>query len=462
MDEPNELYDNLLVQSRINRIGQTLVPKDSERMFAFRLTADPTPAAMTLSTGTIYVSTGMVSLLDNEAQLAYVLAHEMAHVQLDHWKQKVMMERGLEAYNAEQAKKAERIAGIAAIGGGIAGGVFSRSVAGTIGSAIAGGGLGLVAGNLLNRRTVVNWDRAQEDEADKMAFKYMLVSKYDVREVPKLYSLMENVVTKDSRVALGFLGERNRIKERKDSADKLINDAYKAEIEAQLKGDGFGGDSAGHRNLMAELKRDNGIMAYYTDMFQMARKNLEEAVAIRDNDPAAQYYYGKVLETIGRTPEDRKMAEQAFAKAEQYDSKQQENYNFGAHLHRALMMIDDNKSDQQSQLTSELNDYVKAYVEFNVKHQKALYIPPNVNTIGEYMALYGMTDWHPQMPEGAENLRANPNELPQAPSTKTPPKVSAPPIQPTAGKCPAGTQLIPGPAGSIANAICQAAAPVKK
>src|SRR5262245_51955991 len=82
------LYDNKLVQDYINRVGQRLVPPDSDKLFAFRLVAYPIPFADTLSTGTIYVSTGLVSLLDNEAQLAYVLAHEMAHVQLDHWKLK--------------------------------------------------------------------------------------------------------------------------------------------------------------------------------------------------------------------------------------------------------------------------------------------------------------------------------------------------------------------------------------
>src|SRR5579863_4909924 len=65
-DETDGIYDNLLVQDRINRIGQSLVPKDSDKTFAFRLTANPTPGADTLSTGTIYITTGMVSLLDNE------------------------------------------------------------------------------------------------------------------------------------------------------------------------------------------------------------------------------------------------------------------------------------------------------------------------------------------------------------------------------------------------------------
>src|SRR5438270_430099 len=84
------LYDNLLVQDHVNRIGQRLVPNDSEKLFAFRVVPDPTPLARALSTGTIYVSTGLISMLDSEAQLAYVLAHEMAHVHLDHWKEKTM------------------------------------------------------------------------------------------------------------------------------------------------------------------------------------------------------------------------------------------------------------------------------------------------------------------------------------------------------------------------------------
>src|SRR5579864_1218538 len=88
------LYDNKLVADYVNRIGQQLVPEDSEKLFAFRLVAHPVPFANTLSTGTIYVSTGLISMLDNEAQLAYVLAHEMAHVYLDHWKLKSMLSVG--------------------------------------------------------------------------------------------------------------------------------------------------------------------------------------------------------------------------------------------------------------------------------------------------------------------------------------------------------------------------------
>ena len=74
------LYSNPLVQSYVNHIGQRLVPKSSSNVYTFRVLYDPIPKALTLSTGTIYLSTGLLSMLGSEAELSYVLAHEIAHV----------------------------------------------------------------------------------------------------------------------------------------------------------------------------------------------------------------------------------------------------------------------------------------------------------------------------------------------------------------------------------------------
>src|ERR1039458_1683000 len=76
------LYSNPVVQSYVNHIGQKLVPKNSTNVYTFRVLYDPIPKALTLSTGTIYLSTGLVSMLDSESEVAYVLAHEIAHVEL--------------------------------------------------------------------------------------------------------------------------------------------------------------------------------------------------------------------------------------------------------------------------------------------------------------------------------------------------------------------------------------------
>ncbi len=393
------LYDNLMVQDLVNEIGQRLVPEGSEKLFAFKVVADPVPSAETLATGTIYVSTGMISLLDNESQLAYVLAHEMAHGFKEHWKERVLLREGEEEYNKEQGRKVARWALLGSVAGGVAGATLGKSISDTIGGAAGGGAIGLLTGVLLNRPLIVNWDKEEEDEADEVAFKSVLRANYDVREVPKLYAAMEKAVVRDTRVGLGFLGSRRRVLQRRETAERLIATSYKADIDTKLKSAQMVGDSAEYRNLMAELKRDNGILAYYHDMFEMARRNLEEAALIRDNDPAVHYYHGKILKLVGRTPEDHKNAMSELAKAEQFDYRKQ---NYGTSLHRALSMIEEDPQAHKAEIVKELNEYVTNYARWNVERWQLRYFPPNMDTIYEYMRLYGDPGWRPQAPDAKD------------------------------------------------------------
>jgi predicted Zn-dependent protease len=421
------LYDNLVVQDHINRIGQKLVPPESERALAFKVIPDPTPLAETLSTGTVYVSTGLISIVDSESQLAYVLAHEMAHVMLDHWKERVILDAGQKVYADEQAAKQARftfIAGLMGAGLGAATGLPGSGIGGRIISANQGSELGQSIGNavgfFLYKPLIVNWDQVEEDAADDMAFKAVLNANYDVREVPTLYTTMLKVATRDARVGLGFLGSRRRVEQRMEKAKDLIAGAYKAEIDAKLK-DGFLSSSAEHRNLMAELKRDNGIMAYYSDMFEMARKNLADAVAIRDNDPAAHYYYAKVLKLVGRTADDEKLARDEFYKAVKADTRDE---NFGSHLHLALMMARDRGADK-NQITQELDAYVTDYAKLAVEDRIMRSFPPNLETIYEYMTLFGDSGWRPKPPD-MRAIEAEYNLVNTAATTNAPPPLPPP------------------------------------
>ena len=112
-----QLYNNPMLQRYINAIGQRLVPKDSPNIYSFKLLLDPIPKAEALSTGTILISTGMVSMLDNEAQLAYVLGHEIAHVEKNHAYTIVRMSVLEPALNAEKEKETkEKRAIVGAVG----------------------------------------------------------------------------------------------------------------------------------------------------------------------------------------------------------------------------------------------------------------------------------------------------------------------------------------------------------
>jgi predicted Zn-dependent protease len=201
------LYDNLVVQDYVNRLGQKLVPADSDKLFAFRLTPSPIPSAYAMSTGTIYISTGLVAMLDNEAQLVYVLAHEMAHVYKDHWKLKAMLQLGQDKYNEKQEIKRAIWTGLATAAGAGLGAAIGRSGTDAAIGAVVGGAAGLAIASYLNPLSHLAWDKVQEDEADKIAFKTALDANYDVKEVPKLYLALQTATAHDSRVGLGFMGK---------------------------------------------------------------------------------------------------------------------------------------------------------------------------------------------------------------------------------------------------------------
>jgi len=439
------LYDNLVIQDYVNRLGQRMVPPDSDKLFAFRLTPHPIPYAETLATGTIYISTGLVAGLESEAQLAYVLGHEMAHVYLDHWRLKSKLAMGEPEYNAKQERKRGWWSLIGAGAGAALGGAIGGRDQIATGAAV-GLGAGYLTGALLNRKMDLDWDKVQEDEADKLAFKIALGADYDVREVPKLYVALQNHATRDSRIGLGFIGHRKRVRERLENCKDLIEKAYQAEIDMKMKEGKLVGDNPQFRHLMAELKRDNGILAFYYDMFELARTNLADAVAIRSNDPAAHYYYGKVLKLIGRTPEDRKLADQSFVLSAKYDTRGQ---NFGAHLHHALSMLEERTEANQKLIVNELQSYVNTYLTFAVNNARgARLLPPNLDTIYEYMSLLGETSWMPKLPDDAPMfLEANapkiesPAQSPLTPAAAVTP-ASTPAPQPQA-PAPAKRSLIP-------------------
>jgi hypothetical protein len=402
------LYDNLLVQNLVNRVGQRVVPESSEKLYAFKVTPSPIPMAETLATGTVYISTGMISLLDSEAQLAYVLAHEMAHVHFDHWKERTMMEIGSEEYAKDQATKARRVGMIAGIGAGVLGGVMGGrsggaggAVVGAAGLGALGYGVGTLVGGLVNRPLVVNWDRIQEDAADELAIKSVLNANFDVREVPKLYLALERSVTRDTRVGLGFLGDRKRIGQRKERVAALLDGALKAEVEAKLKNSSLIGDSAEFRNLMAELKRDNGIMAYYHDMFDLSRNNLKDALAVRDNDPAAHYFYGKVMSLTGRTPSELREATTSFQKSASLDYR---NQNYGAFIHAAMGMVQEKRSGNEKEITNALDSYVTNHAKWMIESGQLRMFPPNLDTVYEYMRLFGDKGWRPKAPDTKDLL----------------------------------------------------------
>ncbi len=434
------LYDNPLVQDYVNRVGQALVPDKSQQRYAFKVVLNPVPDARSLSTGTVYISTGLLSLIDNEAQLAYILGHEIAHIENNHWFDDALVTHELVDRERARDKTFKWVGlGVGVATGGLLGAKSDSAFVGVMGGAFFGGATYSLL-KFISSLKVFTWDGVQEDEADATGVKLMFERNYDPREVPKLFVRLRQLAEREPRVSDGFLARVQHLNERTGFTNALMGPwvakpnmtrgavnlraRRAAEADDALPispleaGKAFGpADDAEKREkvasktlrnldellrdklakeeikaggpefeiLMADLKRDNGVRAFYYDMFAMALQNLREAQQIRTDDPYAAFYYGKVMQLTARTRAEKAEAMQAFANAINLDKR---GVLPGPWLHRALGLMGDRNPSQNTEIVSHLRRYVEMYQQ---EHSGTL--PPNMDAIYAYLKTLGDDQW---------------------------------------------------------------------
>ncbi len=151
------------MKSLVSGIGLR-VARASERPnlpWEFHTLDDPTVNAFALPGGFIFVTRGLVTHLNSEAELAQVIGHEIGHVTAKH--------------SVSQLSKAQ----IATIGLGV-GSIFSSTVA-SLGGVLQTG-LSLA---------FLKFGRDDEIQADDLGFRYSLNQKYDVREAVDVYEMLQ-------------------------------------------------------------------------------------------------------------------------------------------------------------------------------------------------------------------------------------------------------------------------------
>lgn len=79
-------FNDTELQETLDRVAERVVPVVADTFINYRvyLIRDPSPRALSFADGQIYVYTGLLARLENEAQLAAVLAHEAHHVAAHH------------------------------------------------------------------------------------------------------------------------------------------------------------------------------------------------------------------------------------------------------------------------------------------------------------------------------------------------------------------------------------------
>ena len=157
------------VQEYVSFLGDSLIPagaKGTSRPIEFRffVVEDPEINAGSLPDGTLLINTGLLGALENEAQLAFVLSHEMAHVLQVHYRREVEETRG--------SRIGLTIAGVAA-------GAF-------IGNA------GVFMAQIGIASVMNGHQRELENQADRLGLQNVIEHGYDPREAPNFSRIMIN------------------------------------------------------------------------------------------------------------------------------------------------------------------------------------------------------------------------------------------------------------------------------
>ncbi len=123
--------------------------------FTFRVIKDNSLNAFALPGGYVYINSGLIAKIDNEAQLASVIAHEISHVTFRHAASRIS---AIQNYNI-----------LTTVGVIIAGGSVSQDV--TQGIQIFGTG------------SILAYSREQEAQADAEGLRIIYRANYDVHEM---------------------------------------------------------------------------------------------------------------------------------------------------------------------------------------------------------------------------------------------------------------------------------------
>jgi predicted Zn-dependent protease len=152
-------YPDPELQAYVDRVGSQLAAASDlpDAEFTFTLLDTDVPNAFALPGGYVYITRGLLTLAENEAEMAGVLGHEIGHVTARH-----------------SAQRQTRATGAGVL-----------ATLGTIGAAILGGEM---AGRLAQQVTGVGaqaylagYSREQELEADQLGIRYLARAGYDAR-----------------------------------------------------------------------------------------------------------------------------------------------------------------------------------------------------------------------------------------------------------------------------------------
>jgi hypothetical protein len=249
MENADYLYPDTELQAYVQGVMQKLYP-EYPGVIRVRVVDSPSLNAFALPNGSIYINTGMLARLDNEAQMATVLAHEGVHFTHKHsWQQR----RNVKTSTA-----------------------FSSTFGLVTGIPLLG--------DLMAASSVYGFSQDLEREADEDGFRRLQAAGYDVSQAPLTFEcLLAEVEALDIDEPY-FFSTHPRLEERIENFTELVQQHGGA--------NGYRGTADYRRHvagLQLELLRDYLGIGQYQSVLLI----LKQEDAFSRYPPSARFYLGE-------------------------------------------------------------------------------------------------------------------------------------------------------------------------
>ncbi len=196
VEQQSKLVEDPMITEYINRVGQNIVlHSDAKVPFTIKVIDSDEVNAFALPGGFFYVNRGLILAADNEAELAGVMAHEIAHVCARH----AMENQGKGAFINYAA---------------IAGMIFG----GPIVSGVLQNGGGILAG-----LASLKFSRGAEIEADNLGVQYLYASGYDPQAMSTMFEKLASQNKKKPGSLAKLFSTHPQSLDRRDDSLQLVS-----------------------------------------------------------------------------------------------------------------------------------------------------------------------------------------------------------------------------------------------
>jgi predicted Zn-dependent protease len=268
------VYHEPALDAYLNRVGTTIVAdrKLENVEWKFRALRDPVPNAFAMPNGSIYINTGLLALLEDESQLAAVVAHEVTHVS----------ERHTYLQNRSLRKKVLAINIINTIGNW-------NPIGGPAGLAI---GLIATVSPFMLAISVLGYSREQEKEADLEGLKAATAAGFAADGMPNSFKVMQKDI--EGEQMNSFYSDHPKLQERVIYTSSNISaDAKKlSEDEANTA-------RADYLAFMEAVDRHDVELAINEGRFRSAVFVSQKLVTLHPDSSENAFYLAESYRTLG-------------------------------------------------------------------------------------------------------------------------------------------------------------------